>query len=248
VILGFGVGGQLVSRALRNLHVPYVVLELNGATVRSSRLEGERILYGDATSPESLHGLRVEHAAAIVSLLSDPDAAARMVKAVRILSATVPIIVRTRYRLEAERLQQLGATVAVAEELEASLEVLAQMLARLHVAGNVIEALLDVFRRESVAMRPMRAQRPRFDALPEAIRRMPVATHRIEHDEWAVGRSLAEVDLRAATGASILAIQSGSTYEMSLSGDHLIKAGDVLYITGDDSDVILARNRLRTGA
>jgi CPA2 family monovalent cation:H+ antiporter-2 len=248
IILGFGVGGQLVSRALRNLHIPYLVLELNGATVRRARLEGERIVYGDATSPESLHGLRVEHAAAIVSLLSDPDAGARMVEAVRILSSTVPIIVRTRYRLEAERLELLGATVAVAEELEASLEVLAQLLARLHIAGNVIETLLDVFRRQSVALRPVRAHRPRFDSLPEAIQGMPVATHRVDHDEWASGRTLAEIDLRAATGASILAIQSGSTYSMSPSADQPIKAGDVLYLTGDDSDIMLARNRLRGGA
>jgi K+/H+ antiporter YhaU regulatory subunit KhtT len=77
---------------------------------------------------------------------------------------------------------------------------------------------------------------------------MPVATHRVDHDEWASGRTLAEIDLRAATGASILAIQSGSTYSMSPSADQPIKAGDVLYLTGDDSDIMLARNRLRGGA
>lgn len=247
IILGYGVGGQLVARALKDLHTPYVILELNGVTVRRARAEGQRIMYGDATSPESLEGLHVDRAAAIVSLLSDPDGARRMVKGVRAISETVPIIVRTRYRLEAEELLQLGATVAVAEELETSLEVLTQLLARLHVPGNVSELLLDVYRRQSVGMRPLRAHRPRFDALPDAIRAMPVATHRVADDEWAVGRSVAEVNLRAATGASILAVQSGERFTRTPSADWQIKAGDVLYLTGDDSDIALGRERLRFG-
>ena len=37
IILGFGVGGRIISRALRELRVPYVILELNGATVRAGQ-------------------------------------------------------------------------------------------------------------------------------------------------------------------------------------------------------------------
>ena len=247
IVLGFGVGGRLVARSLRDLGVPYIILELNGATVRRARAEGERIFYGDATSPESLHAARLEHATAIVSLLSDPDAAERMVKTARQISPAIPIVVRTRYRLEAERLQALGATVAVAEELEASLEVVAQMLARLHVAGNVIETLLDVFRRESVSLRPVRAPRPMLQSLPEAIQQMPVATHRVGNSQWGVGKSIGELNLRAHSGASILAIQRSDTYLTALSPADRIEANDVLYLVGDESDVMLARQRLMEG-
>ena len=51
---------------------------------------------------------------------------------------------------------QLGATV-VAEEMEASLEVVAQTIARLDVPGNVIDVLLDSYRRESTGIRTVRA-------------------------------------------------------------------------------------------
>jgi CPA2 family monovalent cation:H+ antiporter-2 len=247
IIVGFGVGGQLVARALRDLNVPYLILELNGATVQQYRAEGEQIYYGDATSPESLHAAGVHSAVALVSLSSDPDAAMRMVKSVREVSKTVPIVVRTRYRLEAERLQQAGATVAVAEELEASLEVVAQMLARLHVPGNAIEPLLDVFRRELVSLRPVRAPRAVLESLPEALQRMPISTHRLEPGQWAIGQSLAQINLRATTGASVLAIQRGESFLTALSPDERIGEGDVLYITGDDSDVLLARGRLASG-
>jgi monovalent cation:H+ antiporter-2, CPA2 family len=248
IIVGFGVGGQLVARALRDLNVPYLILELNGATVQTYRAEGEQIFYGDATSPESLHAARVASALGVVSLSSDPDAALRMVKSIRELSSSLPIVVRTRYRLEADRLQRAGATVAVAEELEASLEVVAQLLARLHVAGNMIEPLLDTFRRELVSLRPVRAPSGMLESLPEAIQQMRVATHRLEPGEWAVGQSMAELNLRATTGASVLAIQRGDTYITALSPEEPIMEGDVLYLTGDESDVLLARDRLARGA
>ena len=247
IVLGFGVGGHLVARALRDLGVPYLILELNGATVQRQRAEGERIFYGDATSAESLRAAGVASASAIVSLLSDPDASLRMVAAARRIAPTIPIVVRTRYRGEAERLQQTGATVAVAEELEASLEVLAQVLMRLHVPGNVIEALLDVFRRESVSIRPLRAPRASTDALQAALKHMPVATHRLEPGHWAIGRSLSEINLRALTGASVLAIQSGTGSTAVLAPDRKLREGDVLYLVGDDSDVMLARARLAEG-
>jgi CPA2 family monovalent cation:H+ antiporter-2 len=244
IVLGFGIGGQLVSRALRDLNVPYLILELNGATVQRARAEGELIFYGDASSPESLHAARAEHALAIVSLLSDPDGTYRMVRIARDISPTLPIVVRTRYRLEADRLQHAGATVAVAEELEASLEVVAQLLARLNIPGNTIEPLLDVFRRESVSLRPVRAPRANLDSLPTAIQQMPVSTHRIEAHHWANGRSMADLNLRANTNASVLAIHRGERYITALSPDERLVEGDVLYLIGDESDVILARQLL----
>ena len=244
IVLGFGIGGQLVSRALRSLNVPYLILELNGATVQRAKADGELIFYGDATSRESLHAARVEDALAIVSLLSDPDAAFRMVKIAREITSTIPIVVRTRYRLEADRLKGAGATVAVAEELEASLEVVAQLLGRLNIPGNIIEPLLDMFRRELVSLRPVRAPRAMLDSLPDAIQQMPISTHRIEAHHWGNGHSIADLDLRAKTNASVLAIHRAGRYITALTPDERLKEGDVLYLIGDESDVMLARQLL----
>ena len=247
IVFGFGVGGQLVARSLRDLGIPYMIIELNGVTVRRYRGEGEPIFYGDATNAETLHAAHLDKAIAVVSMVSDPDAQQRLVRGIRQVAPSVPIVVRTRYRLEAEKLQSLGATVAVAEELEASLEVLAQLLSRLQVAGNVVEALLDVFRRESISLRPVRAPRGMLQSMPEAIQRMPVSTYKVEARHWAVEKSLAELNLRAHTGASILAIQRGEHYLTSFASDERINAGDVLFLTGDESDVLLAGKRISEG-
>jgi CPA2 family monovalent cation:H+ antiporter-2 len=247
IILGFGAGGRLVARALQDLGIPYLVLELNGATVQEAKAAGERIIYGDATSPESLEAARVEHALALVSLLSDPDATLRMVRLVRQHVPSIPIIARTRYRLEAERLQAAGTNVAVAEEQEASLEVLAQLLARLDIAGNVIEPLLEVFRRESITLRPMKAPHASPEGLPLVLQHLPVSTHRVDGTDWAVTKTMAEINLRARTGATVLAVNRDGVYITPVSPDEKVIAFDVLYLVGDDSDILLSRRLLTSG-
>ena len=247
VIVGFGVGGRLLGRALRDLGVPYLILELNGSTVRRGRREGEPIFFGDATSPDAMRGAGVERARAVVAVISDPHASAHLVIAVRALAPHVPVIVRTRYNAEAESLLRRGATVAVAEELEASLEVLAQLLARLDVPGNAIEVLLEGFRRDSTGIRPMRAPSRPFDSLPPEIRHTPISSHEIRPGDWAVGRTLAEINLRATTGALVIAVRQGNRHRASPPAELPVGEGTVLYLLGDDSDVLLARRRLTTG-
>ena len=247
VIFGFGVGGRLLAGALRDIGQRYVVIELNAATVREGLASGEPILYGDASHPEALAAARIEHALAVVAMLSDPDASMRLTRIVRGIAPGVPIVVRARYRLEAERLQDAGATLAVAEELEASLEVVAQLFARLHVPGNMAEVLLDGWRRAGTSSRPLRAPAIPLGATPSEIRDMPLATYQIGDTDWAVGRTLASIALRTETGASVVAVRRGDQYSTMPPASHTVGAGDVLYLSGDASDVMLARARLSEG-
>ncbi len=248
VILGYGIGGQLLAQSLSELSVPYVVLELNGATVREARERGVNIHYADVSAQEPLEAAGVERAAAVVVVISDPDASERAVRVSRTLSSTVPIITRTRYRLEAERLARAGATLAVAEELEASLEVLSQLLIRLHIPANVVATLVDSYRRViGAATSRVRARTLPFDELPKEIMDAPVASFRLGQETWAVGRTLQEADLRNSTGATVLAVRRESGTTTSPHGSFTFAAGDDIYLLGDDSDVLLAKSLLANG-
>ena len=94
----------------------------------------------------------------------------------------------------------------------------------------------------------MRAPSQPLDTLPGGVGKTPVATHRIEPHDWAVGRTLAEVNLRAETGALVIAVQHGDRYTTSPSADLRLDQGHVLYLVGDDSDILLARQLLSEGA
>jgi CPA2 family monovalent cation:H+ antiporter-2 len=249
VILGYGIGGQLLARSLGELSVPHVVLELNGATVQRAREAGVNIHYADVSATEPLEAAGVQHAAAVVIVISDPDASERAVRASRALSPGVAIITRTRYRVEAERLARSGATLAVAEELEASLEVLSQLLARLHIPGNVVETLVENYRRVLGAptVRTARARPVPFDQLPREMIDAPVSSFRLGDDAWAVGRTLQTVDLRNATGATVIAVRRGTGTTTSPDSAFVFDPGDDIFLLGDDSDVLLARRLLTEG-
>ena len=139
---------------------------------------------------------------------------------------------RTRYKSEAEAVMRHGATVAVSEEMEASLEVLAQTFARLDVPGNVIDVLLDSYRRESMGIRAIRTPGQPLESLPSAISKTPIATHALGDGDWAAGRTLAEVNLRAETGALVIAVQQRGRYITSPPADWSWRGGRALPARG----------------
>jgi CPA2 family monovalent cation:H+ antiporter-2 len=248
LVLGFGVGGQLVVTALREFGIPYHILDLNGATVRDARKAGHPISYGDGTLPDTLEAFGARAARAVVVVLSDPDASMKVVRTMKQFAPQVPVLVRARYRLEATRLQEAGA-IAVAEELEASLEVVAQLLAGLDVPGNIIQVLLEDYRRREAmpVLRLPAAPRVALQQLAPDLLSAPVATHQLRAGDWAVGRTVATLNLRASTGVSILAVRRDGRAWTSPSPDFTLQADDVLYLLGDDADVLLARDRLTNG-
>ena len=249
VILGYGAGGRVIARALRDIGVPFVALDLNGQTVRQATAAGEPLVYADVTAPDALEAAGVAHAAAVVAVVSDPDATERAVRSIRTVAPSVPIVARTRYRLEADRLRRAGATVAVAEEIEASFEVVAQLLARLEVPGNIAEVLLGTYRQATYAepVQSARAAAVPFDALPAELAAAPVQLFRLAPDAWGVARTLGEIDLRADTGATILAIRRDRRTITSPAADVQLAAGDDLYLMGDEAHVRVAQRRLQHG-
>jgi CPA2 family monovalent cation:H+ antiporter-2 len=211
------------------------------------RARGEPIAYGDVTDPDALHGAGIERALAVVVVLSDPFASTRAVVHARALAPEVPVFVRTRYRREAERMRALGATEAVAEEIETSLEVLTQLLARLQVPGNVIEAELEALRHSLPTLRPLRAPRARLGNLPTEIGEMPVSTHQLAEGDWAVGRTLVDVNLRVATGVAVIGIRAPDGYLSPPPADRRLEPGDLLYLLGPPTAITAARACLARG-
>jgi CPA2 family monovalent cation:H+ antiporter-2 len=145
VIVGFGRVGRTVAELLREHGRAYVAVDADIDTVAAARRDGFMVRFADVARPGSLDKLDIESADAIVLTMDDPVQQLRMTKQLRQKFPDLPIISRARDADHAAALYQAGATDAVPETLESSLQLAEAVLIDLGVAmGPVIASIHDV--------------------------------------------------------------------------------------------------------
>jgi CPA2 family monovalent cation:H+ antiporter-2 len=142
VIIGFGRVGQLVAEMLAEHDRPYVAVDSNIDAVKAARKEGFPLIFGDAARPEFIDKLNLGHASALILTMDDPRQAVRLVKRVRAWCPDLTIVARARDPEHAAELYKAGATDAVPETLESSLQLSEAVLVDLGMAmGPVIASI-----------------------------------------------------------------------------------------------------------
>ncbi|MFN4359010.1 cation:proton antiporter [Sphingopyxis alaskensis] len=145
VIVGFGRVGHTVAELLREHDRPYIAVDADIDTVAAARRDGFIVRYADVARPGSLDRLGIENAQAIVLTMDDPVQQLRMTRRLRQKYPDLPIISRARDADHAAALYQAGASDAVPETLESSLQLAEAVLIDLGVAmGPVIASIHDV--------------------------------------------------------------------------------------------------------
>lgn len=145
VIVGFGRVGRVVAELLREHNRPYIAVDADIDTVAAARRDGFLVRFADVARPGSLDKLGIEHADAVVLTMDDPVQQLRMTRQLRQKYPELPIISRARGADHAAALYQAGASDAVPETLESSLQLAEAVLIDLGVAmGPVIASIHDV--------------------------------------------------------------------------------------------------------
>jgi CPA2 family monovalent cation:H+ antiporter-2 len=139
IIAGYGLTGQEIADALTGCDVSHVVVDLNPENVRRALQHGSPAYFGDVTSAEVLQALGVEHARELVVVINDAGAAERAISETRRLVPALPVIARTQYVVDVERLVGAGATEVVAAELQTSVVMTRLILDRCQGAVDNIE-------------------------------------------------------------------------------------------------------------
>jgi CPA2 family monovalent cation:H+ antiporter-2 len=142
VVIGFGRVGRMVCDLLRKHDQPYVVVESDADIVADARRDGYPILFGDVARAEMLDRLRLGHARALILTMDDPVLSVAVTRRVRGWMPNLPIIARARDTRHAGDLYKAGASDAVPETLESSLQLAETALVDLGVAmGPVIASI-----------------------------------------------------------------------------------------------------------
>ena len=152
IVAGYGVNGRNLVQVLREIEIPFVVVDVDGETVRQEQKKGIPIVFGDITHPQVLRRLGIQDARALVLAISDPIATRRAVTVARQLSPAIHIIARTRYLREIEDLRATGADQVVPEEFETSIEIFSLVLQHYRMPARVIAEKAERIRQEGYAL------------------------------------------------------------------------------------------------
>ena len=234
IIVGYGLNGRNLARALRTALIKYVILESHGGVVREAREAGEPIFFGDGVSTEVLERVGIHRARVIVYCIAAPDVERRGVAVSRSLNPRIHIVVRTRYVSAIEDLRKLGADEVVPEEFETSLEIFSRVLRRYGVPRSAIRAEVEAVRHDHYDVLRDRA-RPFGHLTDLAIAtgvRIDVEPVETETGSPAVGQNPITMRLRKQTGASVVAVIRSREVIYEAARDFAFAPGDTVVLVG----------------
>ena len=142
VIIGFGRVGSLVAQMLMVHGKALLAVDADIDAVASARREGIPAVFGDIGRPGMLERLELHRASALILTMDEPVQVVRITAQVRKLYPDLAIVARARDTDHAAALYRAGATDAVPETLESSLQLSEAVLVDLGVAmGPVIASI-----------------------------------------------------------------------------------------------------------
>jgi CPA2 family monovalent cation:H+ antiporter-2 len=245
IIAGFGLNGRNLARVLKETGIKYAIIEMNPETVKDEKEKGENIIFGDVTREEILSAAGVEKASVIVFAISDPLSTKRALNQAKNLNPNVHAIIRTRYAAETDALVAEGADEVIPEEFETSLQIFSKVLEKFHIPLNIIMRQVSLLRGESYSlMRKEISGTGSFVNLNELLAAGLTETFYVDEDNIYCGKTISQLNLRALTGATIIAIVREPNTVTNPGRNEKILPKDTLVITGTHKSVDAAIQQL----
>lgn len=136
IIVGFGLAGRCVADLLDTEKIPYVIIEMNPATVATQAALGRRIFHGDVADASLLAEAGLASASILALTIPDEDAVLAATSLARRLRPEIYIIARTQYASKGMAVSQLGADDVINAEHAVALQFYGRLRLRLGVVGG----------------------------------------------------------------------------------------------------------------
>lgn len=226
IIIGFGIGGQIMAQGARNCGIPYIISEMNPDTVARFR-NTEPIRHGDASFPLVLAHLGAATARTLAILTSDPAGSRAIIANARAMNPSLHIIVRTRFLGNLDSYKEVGANEVIPEEFETSLEVFARVLNHYLVPRQTIDQYVSAIRKENYGMqRKLGMGGSIMDSLPD----LQLVAYAVEEGSPLAGKTLAQAALRKEHGVTAAGVRRGETINNNPDAQTQLLAGDIVYL------------------
>lgn len=238
LVIGYGVTGEAVARVLRETGIRFVAVDALASTVDSGVREGLPVLFGDATRRAVLDEINAAAAAAAVVAVGDPIATRRIVSLLRQANASLRIMVRARRVSEIPELERLGADDVIPSEFETSIELFVRLLTHLGVPRHVVRIQESIIRLGHYqALRGVPVTPDLLAETSKIVAAGILESARVMDGSAACGKTLAELDLRRTTGATVLSLVRDEKPLPPPDGTTRLEAGDLLVLYGSHAAI-----------
>ena len=245
VIVGYGRVGHHIVDVLGEIGIPRLVIDSDAERIEELSRQGIPNLYGDASNSEVLTHARLERARALVVAGPDESASELVVAAARDIAAKLPIVARATTQDGIDRLAKFGAQDVIHPELEGGLEVMRHTLLALGFPLQEIIRYMDAVRRDHYDMQVNSAEEHRLlHDLIHASRNIEVVWLTLTPGNPLVGQTLAAGNLRARTGASVVAILRDQQVMANPKSMTVFQANDRIGLIGDTEEIEAAEKLL----
>lgn len=241
VVVGYGRVGTHIINVLERLKVPHLIVEQDATRASEFRQSGIPTLLGDAANSEILNHAELEHALALVVTVPDETVTELVVTTASALAPELPIIVRAATTTGVRRLAHHGARYVIHPELEGGLEIVRHMLLLLGYPLGQVQQYIDAVRRDAYDTSFDTPEELHFlDQLVAAVRGMEIVWRVIPAGSPLVGRTLAQANLRANVGASVIAVVRDQEMTANPESNTVLAEGDIVGLIGDITQVAAA--------
>ncbi|MFH1074609.1 MAG: cation:proton antiporter [Candidatus Firestonebacteria bacterium] len=238
VIIGFGLNGRNLSRVLHETGIKHVIVDLDAEKIAEAKEDGDSVVFGDFTKKEVLESAGMGQAKVAVVAISDPTATRHGLWLIKKINPAVYTIVRTRSNEDVAELVELGADEAIPEEFETSIEIFSRVLSRFHVPRNVISQEVSIIRKSNYGMLRTASLEPvKLMDLNDILNLTLTETILIKSGSRAVGKTLIEINLRAETGTTVIAVVRGGKATTNPKGEFVLAENDVIVILGNHAEL-----------
>ena len=240
VVVGYGRAGKCVTEVLKNLGVPCLVVERDLPVAEEAEENGFPVLFGDAANSEILSHAHLDGASVLV-IASHGDAAAEQIAhEARSLSPKLRIVTRADSADGVEALVAAGVDEIVRPELEGGIELMRHTLLDLGFKPRRIQGYADDLRASGYEALgdSARGQRMRaFDRLAASFAELELNWIKVGEGCPMAGCTLADLDLRARTGANAVALRRGAALELFLDAGTVVMPGDQIGLMGTSEQI-----------
>lgn len=233
VIAGYGRVGARIALVLRQLGIPFVLVEMDQHRVEKAKLSGLPVIYGDGSHEVVQEALGLARASLLVVTVPGIVVSQAMIKRAQTVNPAIRVVARIADPEFFKVFRELEVHDLVLPELEASLEMTRQVLLHLRIPASEIQRQTEGIRQEFMAPRLARdGNYLTLSQLRSADLQFDLQWIRIEPCGSLPGKTVGEAQIRRNTGISVVGVIRGQQLFPNPNADFRLEAGDLIAIIG----------------